>query len=96
MNKRIYVGNLPFSSTEASLRELFGEHGDVVGTTIVADRETGRSRGFGFSSGRGLLVDHLRGLGRGQALEPGALGDQWPKQGDRASRQAAQPADASP
>jgi len=48
MNKRIYVGNLPFSSTEVSLRDLFAEHGDVVGATIVTDRETGRSRGFGF------------------------------------------------
>lgn len=48
MSSRIYVGNLPFSSTEQSLADLFGEHGEVEETTIVTDRETGRSRGFGF------------------------------------------------
>jgi len=45
---RIYVGNLPYNSTEADLREMFAEHGDVVSASIVMDRETGRSRGFGF------------------------------------------------
>lgn len=45
---RIYVGNLPYNSTENDLRELFAEHGDVVSASIVMDRETGRSRGFGF------------------------------------------------
>lgn len=45
---RIYVGNLPYNSTENELRELFSEHGDVVSASIVMDRETGRSRGFGF------------------------------------------------
>lgn len=45
---RIYVGNLPYNSTEGELRDLFAEHGDVVSASIVMDRETGRSRGFGF------------------------------------------------
>lgn len=45
---RIYVGNLNFRSTEDSLRDLFGEHGEVEEVVIVTDRETGRSRGFGF------------------------------------------------
>jgi len=45
---RIYVGNLPYNSTEAELTQLFSEHGDVVSASIVMDRETGRSRGFGF------------------------------------------------
>lgn len=45
---RIYVGNLKFSTTESDLRELFSEYGEVSETAIVTDRETGRSRGFGF------------------------------------------------
>ena len=45
---RIYVGNLPFSSTEEDLRDLFSQYGDVQETAVITDRETGRSRGFGF------------------------------------------------
>jgi len=48
MAKKIYVGNLPFSATEDSIRELFSQHGEVHSVVIVTDRETGRSRGFGF------------------------------------------------
>jgi len=48
MAKRIYVGNLPYGATEDELRELFGQHGAVEGVDILFDRETGRSRGFGF------------------------------------------------
>ncbi len=64
MSKRIYVGNLPFSSTEDSLTQLFAEHGDVVGANIITDRDTGRSRGFGFvemSSGAGEAISALNG-----------------------------------
>lgn len=45
---KIYVGNLPFSCTDAELRDLFAPHGNVDNASIVMDRETGRSRGFGF------------------------------------------------
>ncbi|MCB9841291.1 MAG: RNA-binding protein [Phycisphaeraceae bacterium] len=45
---RIYVGNLPFSTTDDSLRQLFEEFGQVTDAKVVSDRETGRSRGFGF------------------------------------------------
>lgn len=45
---RIYVGNLPFSVNDQSLRGLFDEFGAVVDAKVVSDRETGRSRGFGF------------------------------------------------
>jgi RNA recognition motif-containing protein len=45
---RIYVGNLSFRSTPEGLRELFAAHGDVLDAFIGTDRETGRSRGFGF------------------------------------------------
>lgn len=44
----IYVGNLPFSATEADIRDLFAEYGTVDSVAIVLDRETGRPRGFGF------------------------------------------------
>ena len=46
--KKIYVGNLPFSTTDQDLRELFARHGEVSSASVVMDRETGRSRGFGF------------------------------------------------
>lgn len=46
--KNLYVGNLPHSTTEADLRSLFEAHGAVEKITLVTDRETGRSRGFGF------------------------------------------------
>ena len=44
----IYVGNLPFSTSENDLSELFGEHGQVISAKIIIDRMTGRSKGFGF------------------------------------------------
>jgi RNA recognition motif-containing protein len=46
--KNLYVGNLPHSTTEAELRNLFGAHGQVDNVTIITDRETGRARGFAF------------------------------------------------
>ena len=46
--KKIYVGNLPWSSDDASLRELFATVGEVLSVAVISDRETGRSRGFGF------------------------------------------------
>ena len=46
--KKIYVGNLPWSATDASLREAFSPFGEVQSASVVTDRETGRSRGFGF------------------------------------------------
>jgi RNA recognition motif-containing protein len=46
--KNLYVGNLPHSTTEAELRNLFEAHGPVEKITLVTDRDTGQSRGFGF------------------------------------------------
>lgn len=46
--KNIYVGNLPFDATEDALRQIFEAHGEVQKVAIITDRETGRSRGFGF------------------------------------------------
>jgi len=48
MGRKLYVGNLPYSSTEDSLREAFSESGSVDSVTIIIDRDTGRSKGFGF------------------------------------------------
>lgn len=44
----IYVGNLPFSATESDLRGIFDSYGEILSAKIIMDRETGRSRGFGF------------------------------------------------
>jgi RNA recognition motif-containing protein len=46
--KKLYVGNLSFSTTDDSLRAAFAAHGTVLSAVIVQDRETDRSRGFGF------------------------------------------------
>src|SRR5262252_3776356 len=48
MSKNIYVGNLTFQTTADELRELFGQFGTVTSAQVVSDRDTGRSRGFGF------------------------------------------------
>jgi cold-inducible RNA-binding protein len=48
MDTKLYVGNLSYSTTEQDLQELFGQAGTVVSSTIIKDRETKRSKGFGF------------------------------------------------
>ncbi|MBS1962384.1 MAG: RNA-binding protein [Bdellovibrionales bacterium] len=48
MGNKLYVGNLPFSATEAELTEAFSQCGTVTSAKIITDRETGRSKGFGF------------------------------------------------
>ena len=48
MGKKLYVGNLSYSLNEGDLESLFGEHGTVESVNIITDRETGRSKGFGF------------------------------------------------
>jgi cold-inducible RNA-binding protein len=48
MGKKLYVGNLPYSATEATLRELFAPLGEVTSVSIITDRDSGRSKGFGF------------------------------------------------
>jgi RNA recognition motif-containing protein len=48
MNKKLYVGNLSYSTTEDELRQLFAEVGPVVSANLVTDKMTGQSRGFGF------------------------------------------------
>ena len=48
MSTNLYVGNLPFSTSADQLEALFAEHGVVLRAQVISDRETGRSRGFGF------------------------------------------------
>ena len=48
MGTRIYVGNLSYETTGSQLQTLFGEAGEVVEATVVQDRDSGRSKGFGF------------------------------------------------
>lgn len=48
MGNKLYVGNLPFSATDDELRTLFERYGEVASANVITDRETGRSRGFGF------------------------------------------------
>ena len=48
MANKLYVGNLNFQTQEHELRDLFAQHGEVLSANVITDRETGRSRGFGF------------------------------------------------
>ena len=48
MSSKLYVGNLSFETGEADLQELFASQGEVVSANLITDRDTGRSRGFGF------------------------------------------------
>lgn len=48
MSKKIFVGNLSFQTTESDLNDAFAQHGPVEAVAIITDRETGRSKGFGF------------------------------------------------
>ncbi|MBN1867302.1 RNA-binding protein [Candidatus Sumerlaeota bacterium] len=48
MSKKIYVGNIPFQTTEEEVRTMFGRYGEVHKVNIITDRDTGRSRGFCF------------------------------------------------
>ncbi len=65
MTKTLYVGNLPWSTTSEELIEFFSRYGNVIGSRIITDRETGRSRGFGFvevaEEDAGRLAEELNG-----------------------------------
>jgi RNA recognition motif-containing protein len=72
MSKNIYVGNLSFQTTADDLIEAFGQYGTVTRAQVVSDRETGRSRGFGFvemSEGGDEAINALNGAQfQGRAL----------------------------
>lgn len=48
MSKKLFVGSLPFSTTQDEMRDLFTEFGTITEATLITDRATGRSKGFGF------------------------------------------------
>ena len=48
MTKKLYVGNLAYSTTEEQIRELFSQAGEITEVALITDRETGRPKGFGF------------------------------------------------
>ena len=66
MSKKLYVGNLDYSTTDTVLNDLFAQVGEVVSVNLVTDRMTGRSRGFAFvemadASGAQKAIDELNG-----------------------------------
>jgi RNA recognition motif-containing protein len=64
MSKNLYVGNLSFQTTADELREAFEQYGPVTRAQVITDRETGRSRGFGFvemSEGADEAIANLNG-----------------------------------
>lgn len=68
MTKKLYVGNLPFSTTEEELREVFGRHGTVESINVITDRETGRPRGFAFIEMDAVGADAARQALDGQDM----------------------------
>jgi len=68
---KIYVGNLPFTATDADIRTLFSQHGTVESVSLPTDRETGRPRGFGFVEMSKLHADLRYGLDAGNATDRG-------------------------
>ena len=71
MSKKLYVGNLDYATTEATLSELFAAVGEVLSVNLITDRMTGRSRGFAFvemaeSSAAQKAIDELNGKAVGE------------------------------
>lgn len=69
MTKTLYVGNLPWAATEDELASLFGQYAEVTSARIITDRDTGRSRGFGFvevaEEGAAAAIEALNGYDMG-------------------------------
>lgn len=72
MTKKLYVGNLSFRVTSEELRQLFSQYGNVTSASVISDRDTGRSRGFGFvemADGGEQAIEALNGQDlQGRAL----------------------------
>ena len=85
---KLYVGNLSFETTENDLRDLFAEYGTVTDVAILNDRETGRSRGFGFvtfsdATGGNAAVEALNGKevsGRALTVNEARAREERPRQ----------------
>ena len=70
MGKNLYCGNLPYSVRSSELEQMFAEHGEVVSAQVIEDRETGRSKGFGFvemasEDGASAAIEALDGVDHG-------------------------------
>lgn len=88
MSKKLYVGNLAFTVEDQDLREAFDEFGAIVSASVVTERETGRSRGFGFvemDEGADEAIEALNGQDlKGRKIvvnEARARTDRGPRQG---------------
>lgn len=85
MPKNLYVGNLPFNTTSDELREAFAQHGTVTRVQVITDRETGRSRGFGFvemEEGADDAVTKMNGaMFQGRTLTVNEARPREPRQG---------------
>ena len=100
MGNKIYVGNLPFSATNDSLNEMFSKFGTVTSAKIVMDRDTNRSKGFGFvemssDSEAASAIDKLNGsdvggrslvVNEARPMEPRTGGFGGGRGGDRGGR----------
>jgi RNA recognition motif-containing protein len=87
LGKKLYVGNLPFTTTETELRQAFEKHGQVESVAVIMDRETGRPRGFAFvemadASAAAAAIQSLDGRDfGGRALRVNEANDQPPRRG---------------
>lgn len=68
---KLYIGNLPYSTTEDDLKTLFADYGNVLSATLITDRDSGRSKGFGFVE----LEDDAKAQEAITALDKSAMGD---------------------
>ncbi len=68
---KLYIGNLPYTTTEDDLKNLFADYGSVLSATLITDRDSGRSKGFGFVE----LEDDAKAQEAITALDKSAMGD---------------------
>ncbi|HMJ12519.1 MAG TPA: RNA-binding protein, partial [Polyangiaceae bacterium] len=73
MSTRLYVGNLAYSTMDHTLRDAFAQHGEIVSATVIIDRMSGQSRGFGFVE----FANENEGLAAAEAMN-GAMLDGRP------------------
>ena len=97
--KKLYVGNLPWSTTEEDLTELFSGIGNVHSAKVITDRETGRSRGFGFvemdAAAADKAIEELNGKDYGsRALRINEANDRRPRGSFRGAGTLQDPAGA--
>lgn len=85
MTKKLYVGNLSFRVTSEELRQLFSQYGNVTSASVISDRDTGRSRGFGFvemADGGEQAIEALNGQDlQGRALTVNEAKPREPRRG---------------